>query len=148
MNDSTTQVIYEASAIEARAQELCNASRGAGAWERKGCKRAHWRTLALLEVELGPEDFARLRGKGRSGESMLLRHLQRTEKAPHDAIEFNRKYNEMVKRAQDKFDVVMSTAPLAHNRSDYQAEPLVKFVAPPPTWWERALYVLRHPFGG
>lgn len=80
--DTTSDVIP--SPLEARAQELCETTRGAGAWEKKGCKREHWRTLAQLEVVLGPEEFARLRGKGRAAETMLLRHIEqeRSRAAP------------------------------------------------------------------
>lgn len=33
--------------LEALARQLCETRRGAGAYDRKGCKRAHWRNLAL-----------------------------------------------------------------------------------------------------
>ena len=33
--------------LEALARLLCETRRGAGAYDRKGCKRAHWRKLAL-----------------------------------------------------------------------------------------------------
>lgn len=32
--------------LEALARQLCEARRGAGAYDRKGCKRAYWRKLA------------------------------------------------------------------------------------------------------
>lgn len=32
---------------EAMARELCESRRGAGAYDHKGCKRAHWRKLAM-----------------------------------------------------------------------------------------------------
>lgn len=36
--------------LERRARELCTARRGASAWNRKGCKRNHWRKLAAVEI--------------------------------------------------------------------------------------------------
>lgn len=36
--------------LERRARELCTARRGVFAWNRKGCKRNHWRKLASAEI--------------------------------------------------------------------------------------------------
>jgi hypothetical protein len=33
--------------LEAMARELCESRRGKGAYDRKYCKRAHWRKLAM-----------------------------------------------------------------------------------------------------
>lgn len=62
--------------LDNRAREICEAARGAGAFDRKHAKKDHWRALARLEHLLGPEDFAKLRGNGRGAERMLLRHVE------------------------------------------------------------------------
>jgi hypothetical protein len=36
--------------LERIAHDLCTARRGASAWNRKGCKRNHWRKLAAVEI--------------------------------------------------------------------------------------------------
>ena len=33
--------------LEALARQLCEARRGVGAYDRKGCKRAHWRRVVM-----------------------------------------------------------------------------------------------------
>ena len=33
--------------LEALARQICEGRCGAGAYDRKGCKRAHWRELAM-----------------------------------------------------------------------------------------------------
>jgi hypothetical protein len=33
--------------LEALARQICEGRRGEGAYDRKGCKRAHWRELAM-----------------------------------------------------------------------------------------------------
>lgn len=33
--------------LEALARQICEGRRGAGAYDRKGCKRTHWRNLAI-----------------------------------------------------------------------------------------------------
>lgn len=43
--------------LEALARQLCETRRGAGAYDRKGCKRAHWRRLVKelhANVEANP----------------------------------------------------------------------------------------------
>lgn len=37
--------------LERFARDLCNARRGPGAWDHKGCKRNLWRRLASAEIE-------------------------------------------------------------------------------------------------
>lgn len=41
--------------LERLARDLCEKSRGPGAWDRKGCKRLHWRTRALPLATLASE---------------------------------------------------------------------------------------------
>jgi hypothetical protein len=38
--------------LEAMARELCESRRGAGAYDRKYCKRAHWRKRAAERYEI------------------------------------------------------------------------------------------------
>lgn len=47
----TQSITIDHAELERVARELCDSRNGAGHYEAKGTKRAHWRALAAAEIE-------------------------------------------------------------------------------------------------